>query len=339
MNNKETEIDIVTGKSLNEDQLDSTTPDVDENIILPGHGQLSSEIATIGKDMSDVDFINALAEAPHDLLIPWEDCILPSGGLYYKGWSNGVVNVRAMTQSVEKIFANKRFTSSGQALDAMFRKCCQFPGDMDPSELLIGDRTFLLYYIRGITYGNEYKFVLTCPHCGAQNTHVYDMNELYSTVIPANTKLGPEPFKVVLPHLSEISRREVWVSVRFLRSGDISDILSRQKFNRNLNNSVKTTNKRKVPGRINRQDQSDQSEAILDGTLEKTITSVNGVSNPIVIQSIVSKLHSKDNAAIREFLRENTPGIDSTVTIICKECQNEVTMELPVTDGFFRSTK
>jgi len=225
----------------------------------------------------------------------------------------------------------------------LFNKCCKFPGDFDASDLLIGDRTFLLYYIRGLTFGNLYKFAMTCPHCDSQSTHTYDMNELYRSVIRSNPNLGPEPFKVILPHLSEISNREIWVGLRFLRSRDINDILNRKKFNKRLEgNSVRATMARKNKrsgGRSQQNQIVDQSEAIMDGSLEKTIISVNGISDPMIISNIVARLHSKDNAVIREFLLEHTPGIDTTVTIECPECQNEVTMELPITDGFFRSVE
>lgn len=342
----EKEIDLTTGKAINpntkvEPQTQSSQED--ESVVLPGHGNKSSKIAELGKDMTDADFIMALSEAPDELLIPWEDCPLPSGGIYYPGWTNEVVKVRAMMQSVEKVFANKRLTSSGQALDAMFEKCCQFPGDFDPADLLVGDRTFLLYYIRGLTYGNLYKFAITCPHCGAQSTHTYDMNELFSSVIHAKSNLGPEPFRVLLPHLSEVSNREIYAGVRLLRSRDINDILNRRKFNKRLDgNSVRASmQRRRRPGGMknNPSQASDQTEAIMDGSLEKTIVSFGGVSDPNIVANMIARLHSRDNAAIREFLLEATPGIDTTVTIECPECQNEVTMELPITDGFFRSVE
>ncbi len=63
----------------------------------------------------------------------------------------------------------------------MFDVCVELPTPMDHKELLVGDRTFLLYYIRGLTFGNLYKFVSKCPKCNAEGAHTYDMNELYGT--------------------------------------------------------------------------------------------------------------------------------------------------------------
>ncbi len=313
-------------------------------VSVPNKEVVNPDIANLGKDMSDDDFINALANAPDEMLIPWEEVPLPSDGLYYEGWKNGTVRVRAMTQSVEKAFANRRLIQSGGAIDKMFEQCSELPGNMNPQDLLIGDRTFLLYYVRGLTYGNLYKFVSRCPHCGAENSHTYDMNELYNTVIRANPSIGNEPFKVVLPHLTAVSGREVYVGVRFLRQTDITNIMASRRFNKRLEgNSVRAGNVRnrnrrgQRPGPPQQQNGPSQADQIMDGSIEKTIISVNGNSDPALVSRIVSRLHSRDNAAIRDFLMENTPGIDTTVNVTCQECSNEAMMELPITDGFFRT--
>ena len=331
----EQEVDLNTGSVVNNSSSDAP-PQSNEsnNKYIPGYSQNLKNIASLSKEMSNEEFVNALAAAPVDSLIKSEECQLPSLGVYYPGWSNGMVMVRPMTQSVEKVFANKRLVSSGQAIDVMFKKCVELPGDMDPAELLVGDRTFLLYYIRCLTYGNLYKFAMTCPHCGVQSAHTYDMNELYSTVRFTNRNLGAEPFRVDLPYLSSQVGREVWVGVRFLRAYDVNDIVNRQKFDKRLTNStVRSTN------RSRNNFSSDPAETMLDKSLERIIVNVNGISGPNIVNPLISKLHSRDNAAIRQFLAENTPGIDTTVTIECPECQNEVTMELPVSDGFFRSVE
>jgi len=342
MPNEEREIDL---EGNNTPAKSSPNPANEKTVHVDEKEQLNPQIAALGKDMTDDEFLYAIANAPDEMLIPWEEVPIPSGGLYYEGWTNGTVRVRAMTQSVEKAFANRRLVQSGGAIDKMFNTCAELPGAMDPQQLLIGDRTFLLYYIRGLTYGNLYKFVVTCPHCKAESSHVYDMNELYSTVIPANQQIGNEPFKVILPHLSAISGREIWVGVRFLRQADITNIMASRRFNKRLEgNSVRAGNVRNR-GRRGQAPQSgvdeqqSQADMLLDGSVEKTIVSVNGNREPALIQQIVSRLHSRDNAAIRDFLMENTPGIDTTVNVTCPECSNEAMMELPITDGFFRSAE
>lgn len=329
-NNPEHEID------LNSTAAPVSTSSHKANQIDVRHSSPNSEIVKLGQNMSDDEFLAAIANAPDEMLIPWEDAFLPSRGLYYKGWENGTVRVRAMNQSVEKAFANRRLIQTGEAIDRMFRSCVELPGAMDPNDMLVGDRTFLLYYIRGITFGNLYKFVATCPHCGAENTHTYDMNELYNTVIYANESLGSEPFPVRLPHLSQISGREMVANIRFLRSGDINDAMRINKFQRKL--SGNTVRARRAPRRLIGE-QTDPSEQLLDSSLEKMVVGINNNSDPNIVRTIVQRMHSLDNSAIRTFLRDNTPGLDTSVSVECQECGNEAIVPLPITEGFFQSAE
>jgi len=291
----------------------SSTP-IPENASIPGESTNTAQdnIAELGSDMTTDELLRAIASSPTELLIPWEDVQLPSRGLFYEGWTNGVVRVRAMTQNDEKVFANRRLIQSGQALDHLFNNCVEFPTNIDPADLLVGDRTFLLYYIRGVTFGNMYEFQMTCPNeaCQVISTHSYNMNELYQTVIYADESLGSEPFKVV-------------------------------KFNKRASNTVRAGNVRRGGNRKNQPEsvESNRAEAILESSLAKSIVCFNNNSDPVIIRQLTQKLHAADNAAIRQFLMTNSPGIDTTVTIICPECSNEVTIELPITDGFFRSAK
>ena len=73
--------------------------------------------------------------------------------------------------------------------------------------------------------------------------------------------------------------------------------------------------------------------------MNKIIVSVMGVTDTFSIRQIVDKLHATDTAAIREWMKENTPGIDNTVTVECPECGQDFTVELPITESFFRPSK
>lgn len=294
---------------------------------------------------STEDFLDKLLQVPHDQLIPWEQCCLPSKGLYYDGdWGDGLIYVRAMGQQAEKILATSRLAKSGQSIDYLFRECCRFPEGFDPINLLLGDRVFLLYFLRGITHGNIYEFALTCPNqeCQAVSTHVYDLNELSSTIKWANPSLGEEPFRIVLPYLTEISKRSVWVSVRFLRSYDSNDILARRKVKDKIvksGNVARTRNIRKGVDSIAQRRQTQQLDDTLSENLERVIVNIMGSDDPLKIRNFVSKMHAKDTATVREWLKDNTPGIDSSIIVTCPECNNEFTVELPITESFFRPAK
>lgn len=278
------------------------------------------------------DVLDMVLQLPQDTVLPWEEIVLPSKGIYYDGAvPDGRVKVRPMGLEAEKVLATQRLAQSGKSIDWLFRKCVQFPdGKFDPINLLVGDRVFLLYYLRGITHGNEYEYVVKCNNedCGKPSTQTYDLNLLQSTIITTDKQIGSEPFKVVLPHLSKLTGADFWVKVRFMRGYDLQSII----------NQRRTTKKVQSMGRPVNVAAPDMVDDTLEENLNLLIVEAMGSEDRTKIHQLVSKMHSVDTATIREFLRKNSPGIDATVTINCPDCNNEMKMELPITESFFRPT-
>lgn len=266
-----------------------------------------------------------------DTFIPWEEVTLPSQGYYYGGnLPGGVVKVRAMGIHAEKILSTARLAQTGQSIDYLFNHCVQLTEGFDQGELLVGDRVFLLYVLRGITHGNIYEFALKCPSCEHTSTHVYDLNELAATVKGPNYELGPEPFKVPLPYLSQAAKKNLWVKVRLLRGKDIAAMTNRVKFNKRV---AKASGPRNVQVAID-QAVTENLALAVDGFGGDGL--VGEVRDSARIKAFVDTLHSKDSSTIREFLKHNSPGIDTTVVVQCPECDQEIRTELPITEGFFR---
>lgn len=334
----EEELDIGNNRASS-DKIESPSNDDPVNRMDGKVGDISSVTAP---GQTNEEFLARLLAVPEDKLIPWEDCWLPSRGLYY-GWPEGPIQVKAMGQAAEKILATQRLAQSGQSIDYLFRECCRFPDGFDPADLLLGDRIFILYYIRGITHGNIYEFAITCPNssCEAVSTHPYDLNELSQTITFAKPELGLEPFEVELPYLTKATKRRVWVGVRFLRAHDANDILAKRKSRKKMlarpGNSVKTRSR--VPDPRQQARQNEDLDDSISQNMEKIIVNVMGTGDVFTVRGFISKMHAQDTAAIREWLRVNTPGIDNTVTVTCPECSSDFTVELPITESFFRPSK
>lgn len=306
----------------------------------PGQGPSQKPVADFGSPTDDI--LQKILTTPDDQLIPWEEATLPSKGIYYEGWTDGICKIRAMNQKAEKILASQRMAASGEAIDYLFRECCQFQGNLDPADLLIGDRAFLLYYLRGITHGNMYEFMITCPSptCGSTSSHVYDLNMLAETIRYADPALGQEPFRVPLPFMSERFNQQIWVGVRFLRATDTNQMVAQRKMRKKAFGGSTVRNRRqRMTGPKQSQSIHDLADSMLDENLEKIIVSVMGDTDINTKRAFIKKLHAKDTASIREWLREHTPGIDNVVEITCPDCEQEFTMELPITEGFFRPSK
>lgn len=293
-------------------------------------------IINITPGATNKDILAAVLAANDSSLIPWELAELPSKGKFYKDgagnpWPDGMIKIKAMNQAAEKALANQRLVESGQAIDRVFRECCGFPDGFDPIDLLVGDRMFILYYLRGITHGNEYEFLSTCPACEGQSTYNYDLNLLIGTVKTPGPNIGTEPFRVVLPYMSEVVGQQFWVEVRFLRGSDNNDMIAKRKA------KLKAAGGMVKPGLAHQRSVKNvQNDDVLTEHLQTVIVGAMGDNNPFVIKSLIGKLHARDTATIREWLKQNTPGIDSTVAMTCPSCQHEFTIELPITDSFFR---
>lgn len=270
-----------------------------------------------------------------DELLPWEECTLPSMGVYYNGKiPNGKVKVRPMGLYTDKIFATTRLAQSGQALDHVYKKCIQFPDkNFDPQDLLVGDRTFLLFYLRGITHGNIYEFALTCPNedCKATKFYEYDLNLVGQTI--RRPTYPAEPIKVVLPYFTKKFGREVYVEVRYSRGRDLQVMMQHKRITDSMAGSQ---NVRSKSGKT----MSGPSKVIIDEAVEDNLNllveSVNGERDRGKIKEFISRLQGRDTAAIRSVLDDTAPGIDTDIIITCSACGREINTDLPITDTFFR---
>ena len=96
----------------------------------------------------------------------FEEITLPSLGKFYDGNSgpkDGKIHVRPMTGEEEEILATPRFHKKGQAMNMIFNRCMR--GNYDVSNWLSADRTYLLIYLRGISYTSDYDVEIKCPEC------------------------------------------------------------------------------------------------------------------------------------------------------------------------------
>lgn len=295
--------------------------------------------------------LDKILNQEEDQLQPWEETILPSRGVYYNGAiPGGVVKVKPFGLYADKVLSTQRLVKSGEALEYIFKKYVQLPKDIDQLDLLTDDRVFLLYYLRGITHGNKYEFVITCPQCNHMAEHEYNLNELYESARGPIADLGKEPFKIVLPHLSDAAGIDFWIKVRFLRGRDSMEMVGTTKPSHGLPGRART---RKNRGRkMNRQEAVESVREFgetLDETLELNINRVIvevmedveselGSRDRHKIQQLVGKMHSSDIATIMDFLRDNSPGIDTMIEADCTNpvCGITMIVPLPITESFFR---
>ena len=70
--------------------------------------------------------------------------------------------------------------------------------------------------------------------------------------------------------------------------------------------------------------------------LEVLIVEAQGSTDRFKIRQLLDRMHSSDIATIREWLADNSPGIETRIDIGCAQCGNEFKVMLPITESFFR---
>lgn len=237
---------------------------------------------------------------------------LPSRGIIYGGSIPASITLRAMTTMEEKM----RLSSTGMnVIPNLVKACIVEPEDIDIGKLKLSDLQFLMYKLRIITYGEDYKVSITCPHCGASlnNIHV-NLDE-----IPVKYAEDDyvEPFEIgPLPISGDI------ISCTVLSSDDFIDI---ERDARRIRN--------KFPNYIG------DPEFIL--SYQYKIEKINGddIADALV-QNYVENMHARDmryfDSKYSEFV--DSVGMDLGMTEVCSSCESDVDFVLPVTSEFFRPT-
>lgn len=240
----------------------------------------------------------------------YEEIQLPSKGRFYDGEngpSNGVVSIRPMTGEEEQILATPRFVRKGQAINMIFQKCLKEGNQFKSENLLSVDRTFLLIYLRGISYTPKYDVEIKCPECDAKFSTTIDLNALYVESCPDT--YGPN-LKDVLP------TTKLPFTYRLSTGKDEQDITDHRE--------------RRV-------------KAFGDSAADDTLTfrtaslleEIDGIDNKNELQILLKSLPISDVSYIRNVINEPPFGVDTNISIVCPSCYAEFEIDLPLEASFF----
>lgn len=97
--------------------------------------------------------------------------------------SKKTVNMNPMRMKEEKLLTDKKLLKAGSNIDHLLLSCIEDISGEKPTEravldLLSGDRSFLLYHLRIMSYGAEYETEEICPHCKKTTSYTFDLEEL-----------------------------------------------------------------------------------------------------------------------------------------------------------------
>lgn len=238
----------------------------------------------------------------------YEPVTLPSLGRFYDGTDgpvDGKLHIRAMTGEEEQILATPRFVKRGQAINMIFSKCIE--ENFKPENLLSVDRTFLLIYLRGISYGTEYEVEIKDPETDRKFSTVIDLDTLNIDTCPAD--YGPE-LTDVLP------KSGFAVEYRLSRG---RDEMALQEYR---------------DKKIKQSTDNSTDDSLIFRTAQ-LVNSIQGVTDKYELQVLIKNLPIQDVSYLRNLISEPPFGIDTKVSIISPVSSEEFEVELPLEANFF----
>lgn len=247
----------------------------------------------------------------------WKDVVLPSKGYLYDGQlPEGRVKIAEITMNEEQLIAAKTRATASSVPDIIYQNCVNC-APMNPLDLLVGDRLFLLFSVRSLSFGSGYHFPFRCSQCGTQSKIDIDLS----------TGQGPHIEKGIrVQTLDEDAEPTILCEV----SGGTIIELKRL-----------TGRDEKTLHSVNPSSDDEQAKAMrFYNTLIAQIASVDGKSREeigIEMRNFLQSLPYRDSILISETLEEKGCGLDTELTVRCPSCGwLEEEVDLPLTSEFFR---
>ena len=233
---------------------------------------------------------------------------LPSNGIPYKdlddGLANGEITIRPMSLADEEILGNKTYSKNGTIFSKLLDSC--IVNDVNVKKLIPYDVFYLLYYLRKITYGEDYKFEITCPECGKKYEKTIDISEVEWEEIEDKAVRGVKTVK--LP----VSKFTLTIEAPTL--GNEEEV-------------VKISKKFE-----------DSSDTILNYVVRtRELLDDNGEPvNPDDYADFFEALPGKDRAEITKAFEKIEDLTVPVVKMSCPKCSAEDEASIPFTKDFFR---
>lgn len=245
--------------------------------------------------------------------IPVELAPLPSRGLLYPVNSSlhgkEVVEIRAMTAREEDILTNRALLKKGTVITELIRSCL-IDRSIDPTTLIAGDRNALMVAIRVTGYGQEYDAEIVCGNdeCEVKAPRQFNLGALEIQRLSIEpVQPGQNLFEFKLP----VSKKTV--KFRFLtgRDEEESALMQERQKKAGLNNTnAVTTN------------------------LMHTLVSVDGVEDRTKIAKFVSMMPARDSLELRNYIKNNEPGIKMKQEVECPKCGHVEEVVIPINTQF-----
>tara|TARA_R110001583_G_scaffold175618_2_gene330238 strand:- start:163 stop:834 length:672 start_codon:yes stop_codon:yes gene_type:complete len=219
-----------------------------------------------------------------------------------------------MTAKDEDILTSQSLLKNGLAIDRLVSNLI-VDKNINPDDLLIGDKNALLLAARVSGYGADYTVQVSCPSCGTAQAHTFDL-----TAFENNEGIQPDEnsdsgvaatengtFTAVLP------RTGYTAEFRLFTAQDEKDVIKNKakKAKHKLGDSASTD------------------------LLKVLVVSVNGITDRMEVNNFIDNMPAQDARHIRGCVQVVTPNVDMSQPCECDNCGSVADVEVPFTAEFF----
>tara|TARA_Y100000310_G_C20685615_1_gene818744 strand:- start:2665 stop:3441 length:777 start_codon:yes stop_codon:yes gene_type:complete len=221
---------------------------------------------------------------PEELSTPYDILELPSQGILYPNKKKSI-KVEYLTALDETILTSPNIIANNKVIDTLLERKVKDLG-FDHLDLIEGDRTAIIIFLRATGFGEEYKQLIYNPETDDYEEGTINLSELTHkklTVNPDENGL----FDYELP----ISKNKV--KFKFLTGRD-------EKIIEDQDNELMKRNNTDISTRL-----------LIK--LERQVMSINGETDKIKISNLLKKLKIMDSRSLRKYIEELEPGINMSV--------------------------
>ena len=249
---------------------------------------------------------------------PTEFVELPSRGQFYSAdhplHNQETVELRFMTAKDEDILTSQALLKNGLAIERLVSNLI-VDKNINPDDLLIGDKNALLLAARVSGYGSDYTVKVICPSCSVPQSHTFDLSAIGNSD-------GTQP--------SENDGSGVTAT----DGGTFTAVLPKTGYTAEFRLFTSQDEKHTAKAAANRA-KHNLADSTATDLLKALVVSVNGIDSRGEINNFIDNMPAQDARHIRACVQVITPNIDMTQPCECSTCGVISDIEVPFTSEFF----
>jgi hypothetical protein len=208
--------------------------------------------------------------------------------------------------------------------------------EIDPMDLLEGDRDAIILFLRASGYGNEYPITATDDITNKEFETTVDLSKLkykefklkgdsngwFSFTLPVSKKEVKFRFPTHRDNviLEKMAKAEAPNLIKETIKNYVSALDTMIEADEGVNTDEKIKIRQSIRTIENWGDKKDEDTAVrfghtLTNRLNLLVMAIDGITDKKYIYDFIRKMNVRDSTALRRYITENEPGVDYSITV------------------------